>query len=120
MESAHLGRDGTATARCYYSGRASPSSSASGPVLTGGRRPAPRAADAAGLRELLQPAAARLAAADDVEAEGVEAGEVGVGEDEGDVVLGQRLPLVQADEDVAAADAGLGGGAVGVHGGHLQ
>ena len=37
-----------------------------------------------------------------------------MGQHESDVVQRDRFPLVQADEDVAALDAGLAGGAVGV------
>src|SRR5262249_59044261 len=70
--------------------------------------------------DLLHPAAADLAAADDVEAERVEAGQVGVAQHIRDIVKRQRLPLVQADEDVAAADAGPGGGAVRLDSRHLQ
>src|SRR5437660_12821722 len=49
------------------------------------------------LLDLLQPAAVHLAAADDVEAQRAEAGQVSVGQNEDDIFEGQHLPLVQAD-----------------------
>src|SRR5947209_2594403 len=64
---------------------------------------------------LLEPAAADLAGADDVEAEGVERREIWVGQDEDDVIEAERFPVVQADEDVAALDAGLVGGAASAY-----
>src|SRR6185369_9331817 len=54
-----------------------------------------------------------VGAANDVEDDGVELGEVVALEDVGDVLDGNRFPDVHADEDIALADALLGSGAAG-------
>src|SRR5262249_27691672 len=54
-----------------------------------------------------QPAAVDLAGADDVKAHGIEADQIGMGQDEDDVVQVQHLPLMQSDQDVAALNAGF-------------
>src|SRR6266498_1076844 len=72
------------------------------------------------LIDLLDPTAADLAAANDVETERIEAHQVRVAQDIDDIVERQCLPLMQADENIAAANAGPSGGAVGVHGGHFE
>src|SRR5260370_42526524 len=57
---------------------------------------------------LLKPALMNLARAHDEEAQRIEAGQVGMRQDENDIVDIHSLPLVQADQNIAALDAGLG------------
>src|SRR3954452_2786364 len=65
-------------------------------------------------------AAAHLTLAQDVERQRTEARQFGMRQDIADVIERQRLPLMQTDEDVALADAGLGRDALVLDGHDLE
>src|SRR5437016_2714347 len=57
---------------------------------------------------LLQPAFAKLTGADDVEGQRIQIGQIGMIQHKADILHRKRFPGVQADQDVAALNAGLG------------
>jgi hypothetical protein len=56
-----------------------------------------------------------LAGSEDVEADWRESRSIGVFQDESDILQGQHLPLVQANEHVPVAETGSGRRALGLH-----